>query len=239
MKSLARLNAIALAVLLLGSAHLRGAETSYLPANVPDGVELLPPPPTPGSAESVAELNEVRAVFHARTEAEKARAFKDATLSFSLWTSIIGPDFDLTKLPKTSAFLKKVKTDIQEPINAPKDFYKRSRPYVLDPSLNIGKPERSFSYPSGHSTRGTVYAMVIADLFPEKREAILELGRTIGWDRVLIGVHFPTDINAGRILARAIVKELKKSPDYQRDFAAAKAEIAALRGEPVLSGAGK
>jgi hypothetical protein len=36
-----------------------------------------------------------------------------------------------------------------------------------------------------------------------------------------------SDIYAGRVLAMAIVREMKKSPQFQADFAAAKAEITA------------
>jgi acid phosphatase (class A) len=41
--------------------------------------------------------------------------------------------------------------------------------------------------------------------------------------------HYPTDIYAGRVLAQAIVKEMKKSDEFQKDFAEAKAEIAAAQ----------
>jgi acid phosphatase (class A) len=227
-----------LALLLLVSVG-PAAETSYLAPGKPDGVELLPPPPVPDSAEQAADMATVRSVFRARTEAERKKATMDYSLSFSLFAPVIGPDFDLEKLPKMKAMLEKVKKDIQDPINQPKNYYKRKRPYQLDESLELGQPEPSFSYPSGHSTRGTVYAMLIAELFPEKKEPILALGRDFGWDRVLIGKHFPTDIYAGRVLAKAIVRELKKSPAFQHDFAEAKAEVEALHAAPALSGAGK
>jgi acid phosphatase (class A) len=229
---------VALTLLLLVPT-VPAAETSYLAPGKPDGVELLPPPPVPGSAEQDADMATARSVFHARTEAERKRAIMDSGLSFSLFAAAIGPDFDLEKLPKTKAMLENVKKDVQDPINQSKNYYQRKRPYQLDESLELGQPEPSFSYPSGHSTRGTVYAMLIAELFPEKKEPILTIGRDIGWDRVLIGKHFPTDIYAGRVLARAIVREMKKSPAFQHDFAEAKAEVEALHAAPALSGAGK
>src|SRR6202012_6008767 len=99
--------------------------------------------------------------------------------------------FELSKLPKTAALLKKVKAEIGECINVPKDHFKRTRPYLIDTNLSLGKPEPSFSYPSGHSTRGTVYAMVLAEIYPDKTDALIAMGQTIGWDRVLIGKHFP------------------------------------------------
>src|SRR5207302_3408345 len=114
-------------------------------------------------------------------------------------------------------------------IDAPKDHWKRKRPYQLDPQLALGAPEPSFGYPSGHSARGTVYALLLAELFPEKKDAILAIGRDIGWDRVLICKHFPTDVQAGRVLGQAIFRELSGSAAFQQDLAEAKAEVSAAK----------
>jgi acid phosphatase (class A) len=205
------------------------AESNYLAPGHPDGVALLAPPPATGSAEEAADLASARAVFNARTATETARASKDAGLSIFLFEPAIGPFFKAGKLPKTELLFLKVKISILQPINTPKNHWKRQRPYQLDPQLSLGAPEMSFSYPSGHSTCGTVLALVLAELFPERKEAILAIGREIGWDRVLIGKHFPTDIYAGRVLGQAIVRELLASPDFQRDFAEAKAEAEAAQ----------
>jgi acid phosphatase (class A) len=72
-----------------------------------------------------------------------------------------------------------------------------------------------------------VLALVLADLFPEKHDAIIAEARAIGWRRVEIARHYPTDIYAGRVLAAAIVREMKTSPKFQKDFAAVRREIEA------------
>ncbi len=87
--------------------------------------------------------------------------------------------------------------------------------------------DTSYSYPSGHSTRGTLYALVLSEIFPEKKEAILAESRTIGWHRIELAMHFPTDVFAGRVLAQAIVRELKADPAFRHDLAEVKAEIRA------------
>jgi acid phosphatase (class A) len=72
-------------------------------------------------------------------------------------------------------------------------------------------------------------ALVLADLFPDKHDAIIAKARSIGWHRVQIARHYQSDIYAGRVLAQAIVRELKASPDFQKDFAEVKAELAAAQ----------
>lgn len=205
------------------------AGEKYLTANQPDGIALLPPPPAPDSAEQNADLASARAVFQAATDAGRKRAEKDASLSLYNFAPAIGDFFQAGKMPKVDLLFEHVKTNISSVINIPKDHWKRKRPYELDPALTHGRPEKSSSYPSGHSTRGTVQSLLLAELFPDQQERILEFGRAIGWDRVVIGKHFPTDVYAGRVLGRAIVSELKKSPAFQRDFAAAKAEAQAVK----------
>jgi len=54
-------------------------------------------------------------------------------------------------------------------------------------------------------------------------------GQQIGDDRVLGGVHFPSDIEAGHTLAHALFDKLAASQDFQADLTKAKAEIAAAR----------
>jgi acid phosphatase (class A) len=221
-------HALALCLLLLVAPALL-AQSSYLTPGRPDGVALLAPPPAAGSAEEAADLATVRAVVKARTRAEKARAIKDANLSIFLFEPAIGSFLEPGKLPKTEALFQKVKKDLGEPINTVKDHWKRRRPYEVDERLSAGAPEDDHGYPSAHSTRGTVQALLLAELFPEHKEAILEIGRTLGWDRVLLGKHFPTDIYAGRVLGQALVRELLASPAFQRDLAEAKAEVQAAQ----------
>jgi len=220
--------ALTLCLLLLVAPTLL-AENYYLTPGHPDSVALLAPPPAPGSAEEAADLATVRAAVKARTPAEKARALKDANLSIFLFEPAIGPFFEPGKLPKTEALFQKVKNDLGAPIGAVKEHWKRRRPYEVDERLSSGPPENDHGYPSAHSTRGTAQALILAQLFPEQKEGILEIGRNLGWDRVLLGKHFPTDIYAGRVLGQALVRELMASPAFQRDLAEAKAEVHAAQ----------
>jgi acid phosphatase (class A) len=221
----------------LGSGASLLAQAPYLPAGHPDSIALLPPPPAVGSREEEADLAAVRAVFRGRTPAEEKRAVTDSSLAFSLFAPAIGPEFKPDNLPKTFALLQGVKKEIGGVIDTPKDFYKRRRPYLLDSSLSLGQPEPSFSYPSGHSTRGTVYALVLAEIFPAHRDSILEIGRNIGWDRVLIGKHFPSDVYAGRVLGQAIMRDLKSSEAFMHALAEARAEADKAQTAPALRAA--
>jgi len=218
--------------LVLAAAPLRATETNaYFKPKKVDFLALLPPPPAPNSIEQAADLNEVRMVHSQCTPDELELAISETKFTIFSFSPAIGPFFQPGKFPKTEALFERVYKTASGVTDAAKDFWLRPRPFMVDTNLAVGELEKTFSYPSGHSTRGTVFALVLADLFPDHRDAILAEGRLIGWHRVEIARHYPTDIFAGRVLAQAIVRQLKADPDFQEDFAAAQAEIAAAHLE--------
>ena len=213
--------------LAVAVAPLCAAETHYLPAGQPDAGALLAPPPLADSPEQAADLAEVQSVFHSTSSNEVAAAFSERKFNVFNFTPAIGPFFQPGRFPKTEQFFHDVQKDAEELTDGAKGIWRRPRPFVVDPTMAIGKLEKSFSYPSGHSTESMVLSLVLADMFPDKHDAVLAQARMIGWHRVEIARHYPTDIYAGRVFAQAIVREMKKSAQYQADFAAAKAEITA------------
>ena len=126
-------------------------------------------------------------------------------------------------------FFERVQKDAAAVTDDAKAYYKRPRPFTVDPSLALGKLEKNFGYPSGHSAESMVLALVLADLFPDQHDAIIAEARVISWHRVEIARHYPTDIYAGHVFAQAIVREMKASSDFQRDFAEVKAELVAAQ----------
>lgn len=215
--------------LCLSLLPVAAKDLHYLPDGKPNAIALLAPPPLPDSPEQAADLQEVRTVSQAAPEADVATAKTETKFTIFTFEPEIGRFFEPGKFPKTEALLNNAHADAETVVDKAKDYWKRPRPYKVDPSLAAGKLEKSFSYPSGHSTESMVLALVMADLFPEHRDAIIGEARNIGWHRVEIARHYPTDIYAGRVLAQAIVREMKKDADYQKDFAAAKEELAAAQ----------
>ena len=244
------LSAICLSGAMLAIAPLHAADTMdqpnsavlrhplhFLSTNDISAAVVLAPPPLAGSAEEAADLDEVRAVYHAASAADKEAAYGEKKFTVFNFTEAVGPFFQSNSLPETVAFFHKVQLDAETVTDLGKDYFRRPRPYRVDPSLANGKLEKSFSYPSGHSTESMVLALVLADLIPDKHDTIIAHARLIGWHRVQIARHYPTDIYAGRMLARAIVRTMKENPEYQQEFAAAKAEIETVRtgAEPVMA----
>lgn len=81
------------------------------------------------------------------------------------------------------------------------------------------------SYPSGHATVGAMLAIVLADMVPERRSALFECGWEYGEARIVSGVHFPSDVEAGRILGTTLVGMMRQDARFRADMNAARAEL--------------
>ncbi len=82
------------------------------------------------------------------------------------------------------------------------------------------------SYPSGHSTHGWTVAMILARVAPERSEALMKRAEEYEESRLVCGMHFPTDVEAGQVVASAVVAHLDASRVFQADLARARREYA-------------
>ena len=82
-----------------------------------------------------------------------------------------------------------------------KNLIKRKRPSeAIHDFVAILIPSDKFSFPSGHTAAGFVMATLIYYYYPPFTIVAYSLATVIGISRVLIGVHFPSDIVAGALL---------------------------------------
>ena len=102
-----------------------------------------------------------------------------------------------------------------------KDVYKRERPFVRDARVKPCLPRvQGLSYPSGHSAMARLFALILADLAPERRAEFLAKADESALFRVLGGVHHPADTAAGKLLADTLYKNLLKQPEFVSDLKA-------------------
>jgi acid phosphatase (class A) len=173
----------------------------------------LQPPPPNASPETVLELNYIVEGQHLASKEDIAFGISidKARNHYAWWareaTSITGkrhsPEkFDLIA-DMSEGFLMHLK-----------GHFDRARPYQLGPLLGkkiqmfVSDP-RTPAYPSGHAFEAYLFALVLGDEHPRYAPEFLALADTVGATRIVGGVHYPTDITAGRnaaIIAHDIIR---------------------------------
>jgi len=137
----------------------------------------------------------------------------------------IGTWFNADSLPLTAALVANVWKDAEYIIWKYKNYFIRIRPYKLEPRLKNLEETNWAAYPSGHATNSYVNAYLYSELLPEFSSFFIKDAYDMAHSREIIGVHYPSDSESGRILAWQIVQRLLATEKFKKDFAAAKDEI--------------
>ena len=86
--------------------------------------------------------------------------------------------------------------------SALKEIVKRPRPYVTYPEIHAYEPETSLSFPSGHTSYAFATATALSLKYPKWYVIAPSYlwACTVGYSRMNLGVHYPTDVLAGAVL---------------------------------------
>jgi acid phosphatase (class A) len=190
-----------------------------------DLVAYLPPPAVPGSPAELAERAQVLEVQRRRTPAMAAAAQRDQEISPGRFADVLGEGFTEAQFPKTFALAQRLCRDAAVITGAAKVRWQRPRPYVVEPAVRpVVAVSTDGSYPSGHATCGYLWAMVLGEVFPDRRAALFARGIDYGNQRLVGGVHYPSDIEAGHLAAVAILATLRGREAFEAALADARAE---------------
>jgi acid phosphatase (class A) len=218
----------------------------------------LPDPPANSSAQTRAELNYLLTLQQQRTQSEvdaslwMAGIFYNPRVKpedssyvhyrqnlFHIGRSI-GSWFNPESLPLTADLMANVWRDASYFIWAFKYQYLRVRPYVLEPALNNLEETNWAAYPSGHAANSYINAYLYQELAPEFADIFLKDAYDMAHSREIIGVHYPSDAEASRILARQFVNKLFENEKFLKEFEAVKKEWATKAHEnfvrPAITG---
>lgn len=222
----------ALALVVTASFGAQAADSKYgnfifvKPGQLELG-KLLAPLPDPNSETQQRDLAAVLEAQKTRSPAQVERAVADNALSIYRFADVVAPDFSAARYPQLDAFFKRMFNDSRILVLSSKDVWDRPRPYVVSKEVQtVGElPKAPGSYPSGHAIFGYLSAIILANMLPEKASALYERGYEYGTNRVITGVHFPSDLEAGRMAATAIAAALMQSEQFRSELEIAKEEL--------------
>ena len=117
----------------------------------------------------------------------------------------------------------------------PKRYYMRKRPFMRfheqtltpddEPALS-----RNGSYPSGHTLLGWSSALLLSEINPERADTILARGLMYGDSRVIVGAHWQSDVDAGRLAASVAYARLHTSERFLSQMRLARLEFRVKTG---------
>jgi membrane-associated phospholipid phosphatase len=172
----------------------------------------LAAPPAVGSAQFVADLNELLALANGgRTtqQIELARYWATDAPSIRwelfLEDEIVSHRLSLPHAARARAYLSAAMYDAFIACWDTKYAFWLARPVTIDPTLKTVFSTPPFpSYPSGHSTQSAAAAEVMAELFPDRAAFYKAKADEASMSRVWGGVHYRFDVVAGEALGRKV-----------------------------------
>jgi acid phosphatase (class A) len=226
------------------SAERRLALKTYYLQDVTLEDFKIPDPPANSSEQTRAELNYLLQLQEQRTRLDVESSMYMAGVYFNLRVKpedstynfyrqnlfhvgrSVGSWFNPKDLPVTADFIAHVWQDASYLIWAAKYKYLRVRPNVLDPDIHNLEETNWAAYPSGHAANSYVNAYIYQELAPEFSEVFIKDAYDMAHSREIIGVHYPSDSEASRVLARQLVNKLFQNERFLKDFELVKKEWA-------------
>ena len=218
-----------------------GGVTGYLaPSEVPNSLVILPPPPKPDSSAFARDAEVAQHTALLRDTPRWGQAALDADLRFpeaaAAFTCAVDVPITERATPALLRILRRSMVDAVLSTYAAKDGYKRLRPFMINGQTTCtpGDEERlrgKGSYPSGHSSIGWTWALILAELVPERSDLIMERGRSYGDSRLVCAVHWESDVIEGRTMGAATFSRLQASSQFQADIKVARSELHVARAK--------
>jgi acid phosphatase (class A) len=199
--------------------------------------------PANSSDETRAELDHLLSLQNNRTKEQIGRA--EYIANIGSWFNILNPDdpdynenkkqlfyiadtigswYNYQNFPATTQLLLNCIQDIRVAEFRLKWNFKRPRPYHLEPKVQPLTRIKSPSFASGHTLWAYTEAYIFSEIIPEKRALFLQRADEVRWSRELLGIHYPSDNEASRLVGWYLLKYWHNNPQFKEDLAKAKEE---------------
>jgi len=218
-------------------AKPKQSECKFLCPEAVDLTALVEAPPKPASAEHAKDEATLLWLQDRRTREDESRAWRSLSFDLTWFDEALDARLDPTWYPIIFRTFNEVRNDVSLLMLDLPDSFKRERPHAnpaILPSLPredaitvSGKVTLANGYPCGPALRATVFAALLANLFEDRKDALMERAREVGFARTLGGVNYPSDVRAAEQLGTALARQIiagdawtKRKVELQEELAA-------------------
>ncbi len=160
------------------------------------------------------------------------QAVEDAGINAAYFMKRFTPEVDIPLTPETHPELYRLFARLhlteQQAGASAKEYFHRVRPYqqFKEPSgvPRHENPTDFTSYPSGHTHASWLVGLTLASLDPAHTEGIMKVAYELGQSRVIVGFHYQSDVDAGRVAASITFARVMSEPEFQKLYEKAKKE---------------
>ncbi len=136
--------------------------------------------------------------------------------------AVMGREMTPETYPETYELMYRLHMTEQQAGAGAKQYFHRVRPYqqFKEPSSvpNSESPTDFTSYPSGHTHAAWLVGMAFTVLDPAHTEEIMKVAYEIGQSRVIVGFHYQSDVDAGRLAGSITFARLCSEPEFQKQL---------------------
>ena len=232
-----RLFGMLVAILLVGGAsHVRAQypDPYFTDENRPNPLYFLYEPPVNSMTPEGEFYNDWWHYEWGKTEREYSYAVWDEEAELmseeelGVYNDVLGIEVG-DNAPEIILLAQRATSDVSKANKVAKKHYQRVRPFAFygEPSITPENDEemaKTWSYPSGHSARGWMFALVLSAVAPERAEALAVRANAYAMNRVICGHHWKSDIDAGKTVAMVLFAALTGTQEYQEQLQKARAE---------------
>lgn len=227
-------------------ARLKGFPAEFDPVtgvDLPHGEDILNAPVDTTSYRYITDLTRHWDAKKLRDTQRGQQAKDEAEYSLPMMYQVFGQAMEIAISPEATPAICELIGLVFERSSQTADRLKplrfRKRPFVQlgEPSSVPGdeaKERGKSSFPSGHTNLGWTMALTMAEVAPEHQDEILRRGYQYGYNRLIVGYHWFTDIEATRQLSSALVARLHADQSFRQLVENARAEYMKVVGIPTV-----
>lgn len=215
-------------------------EAYFTTSEMPDMLKWHPAPPDTIGAAFAFDIMQYMWGKEMRNDKERAAiAIRDAEYGLDCiireFSEPFGLQISKEETPEIYKVMREGTATCDSICTIPKRYYMRKRPFMRFQETTLTPDDeeslrKNGSFPSGHTILGWSSALLLSEINPDRADTLLARGIMYGDSRMIVGAHWQSDVNAGRLAASAAYARLHTSERFLEQMRWARLEFRCKKG---------